>query len=383
LSAKPLGENAAVTTARIIVLLLMALVWAPAANAAGPVETSVFAVTGVDVDVTDTDAATARTKAIIQAQVKAFGMLADRLGGAGSAAKFAALTEKDIGRMLRSLSIEEEHTGPGRYIGKLTVRFLPAKVRPLFGQYGIAVVEDQAPAMVVVPVWKGPDGPVLWEDNPWRKAWIDLNAQQSIVPIIVPLGDLVDTGAISPAQALTLDAAKLEGLQLRYDAKAILVSVAEPAEGGGIHATMSGDSPIGRITFDKVYKSDDGAAETSAALAAQRFHAVMTEKWRSTKAKAIAEAKAREAERQAAARDAGLQSVSVAVPFSGTGEWTAIRQRLMRTPGVARVDVATIAGNGAVIELAYSSGLQNLRTALAGEGLQLRQVGGTWVLQPL
>jgi hypothetical protein len=75
--------------------------------------------------------------------------------------------------------------------------------------------------------------------------------------------------------------------------------------------------------------------------------------------------------------------MSVAVPFSGTGEWTAIRQRLLSTPGVARVDVATIAGNGAVIELAYSNGLQNLRTALLGAGLQLREVGGTWVLQPL
>jgi hypothetical protein len=383
LSAKPLGENAAVTTARIIVLLLMALVWAPAANAAGPVETSVFAVTGVDVDVTDTNATTARTKAIIQAQVKAFHMLAERLGGEGASAKFADLTEKDIGRMLRSLSIEEEHTGPGRYIGKLTVRFLPAKIRPLFSRYGIAVVEDQAPPVVVLPVWKSAEGPLLWEDNPWRRAWIGLNAQQSIVPVIVPLGDLVDTGAISAAQALAQETPRLEGLQLRYDAKAILVAVAEPAEGGGIHATMVGDTPIGRVTFDKVYASEDGSIEGSAALAAQRFHAVMAEKWRATRAKAIAEAQAREAARLAAEQGGGLRSMSVAVPFSGAGEWNAIRERLLSTPGVTRVDISTIAGNGALIELGYASGLQNLQTALLGAGLQLRQVGGTWVLQPL
>jgi hypothetical protein len=370
-------------TARIVALLLMMFAWAPILRAAGPVETSVFAVTGVDVDVTDTDATTARTKAIIEAQVKAFHMLADRLGGEGSSQKFTDLTEKDIGRMLRSLSIEEEHTGPGRYIGKLTVRFLPAKIRPLFSKYSIAVVEDQAPPFVVVPVWKGADGPVLWEDNPWRKAWLGLHAEQSIVPIVVPLGDLVDTGTISPAQALAQDANKLQALQLRYDAKSILVATAEPAEGGGVHATMMGDSPLGRVTFDKIYKSEDGAAETSAAMAAQRFHAVMTEKWRATKAKAVAEAKAREAERQEAARNAGLQSMSVAVPFSGTGEWNSIRQRLLSTPGVARVDVSTIAGNGAVIQLGYSTEFQNLQTSLLGAGLQLRQVGGTWVLQPL
>jgi hypothetical protein len=372
-----------VTTARIVMLLLLMLAGAAEARAAGPVETSVFAVTGVDVDVTDTNATTARTKAIIQAQVKAFHMLAERLGGEGASAKFADLTEKDIGRMLRSLSIEEEHTGPGRYIGKLTVRFLPAKIRPLFSRYGIAVVEDQAPPVVVLPVWKSAEGPLLWEDNPWRRAWIGLNAQQSIVPVIVPLGDLVDTGAISAAQALAQETPRLEGLQLRYDAKAILVAVAEPAEGGGIHATMVGDTPIGRVTFDKVYASEDGSIEGSAALAAQRFHAVMAEKWRATRAKAIAEAQAREAARLAAEQGGGLRSMSVAVPFSGAGEWNAIRERLLSTPGVTRVDISTIAGNGALIELGYASGLQNLQTALLGAGLQLRQVGGTWVLQPL
>ncbi len=47
---------------------------------AGPVETSIFAVQGVEVDVTDTDADTAKNKALIEAQVKAFGLLAERLG---------------------------------------------------------------------------------------------------------------------------------------------------------------------------------------------------------------------------------------------------------------------------------------------------------------
>lgn len=369
-------------SARIFVVLA-ALLAATMARAAGPVETSVFAVTGVDVDVTDTDAATARTKAIIQAQVKAFNMLADRLGGAGSAEKFADLTDKDIGRMLRSLSIEEEHTGPGRYIGKLTVRFLPAKLRPLFGKYGIAVVEDQAPAFVVIPVWKGPNGPVLWEDNPWRKAWLDLKAEQSTVPIIIPLGDLVDTGAITPAQALAQDANKLDALKLRYDARAILVAIASPGTAGGVHATMIGDSPLGRVTFDKLYESEDGAVASAANAAAQRFHAVMIEKWRATKTRAIAEAKTREAASQEAARAAAMQSVSVAVPFSGNGEWNSIRKRLISTPGVMRVDISTIAGNGAVIQLGYANGLQSLQSSLQGSGLNLRQVGGTWVLQPL
>ncbi len=52
--------------------------------------------------------------------------------------------------------------------------------------------------MVVLPLWKGPDGPVVWEDNLWRKAWLDLKAEQAVVPMIIPLGDLEDTSAITP-----------------------------------------------------------------------------------------------------------------------------------------------------------------------------------------
>jgi hypothetical protein len=61
--------------------LLLAFVLVSFSGFAGaaPVETNLFSVTGVDVDVTDKDASAARTKAIIQAQVKAYHNLIHRL----------------------------------------------------------------------------------------------------------------------------------------------------------------------------------------------------------------------------------------------------------------------------------------------------------------
>lgn len=357
-------------------MLAAALALAPA-RAAGPVETSIFAVTGVEVDVTDKDATSAKTKAIIEAQVKAFFVLAERLGSASGAKRLANVKPEQIGRMLRSLSIEEEQTGPGRYIAKLTIRFLPNKIRKFFGDYGIQVVEEQAPPVVILPVWKTAEGSVVWEDNPWRAAWLGLKAEQATVPVIVPLGDLQDTRTLSAEDAASgRQEAQLETLRLRYGAKAILVAMAEPAEGGGVHAVMSGDSPLGRITFDKVYIAEEPGIEASAALAAQRFQEVMIEKWRAGRLKAAASVRT-----EAVARAA--QAMSVSVPFSSAREWNGIRSRLLRTPGVARVDVSTIAGNGAVIRLAYATSFQNLQTALTGGGLRLSQIGGVWVLQPL
>jgi Uncharacterized protein conserved in bacteria (DUF2066) len=357
-------------------------------HAAGPVETSIFAVTGVDVDVTDTDAATAKTKAIIEAQVKAFYKLAERLGSAEAVQKLADLKPDQIGRMLRSLSIEEEHTGPGRYIGKLTIRFLPGKIRQTFSDHGIPVVEDQAPPMVILPVWKSPQGPVVWEENLWRKAWLDLHAEQSTMPIIIPLGDLEDTQAISAEEAIASDDVKLESLKIRYAAKSILVAIAEPDGNNGVHVMMSGDSPLGKVTFDKVYTADEGTVEASATLAASRFQSAMLDRWRQVRLKMAADAKAKaDAEKaaQQAAADAasqGPRAVSISVPFKSPVQWNAIRGRLVGTPGVVGVNVSSIAVDGAVIRLTYAKTLQNLQDALSGSGLRLEQVGGKWVLQP-
>lgn len=369
--------------AAITILAVSAWLWTKPGIAAGPVETGLFSVTGVEVDVTDKDAASARTRAIIEAQVKAFYILAERLGSPEAVESLKGLEAPQIGRMLRSLSIEEEHTGPGRYIGKLTIRFLPGKIREIFGKHGIEVVEEQAPPMVVLPVWNGPEGPVVWEENLWRKAWLDLKLEQTVVPIIIPLGDLQDTSTITPEEALQLNPIKLEALQIRYEAKAILVAIASPEPSGGVHAVMMGDSPLGKVTFDKVYTAEDGTLESAASLAAQRFNAVMVEKWRSTRLRLAAEARARaEAERQAQMQ-ATSASIPVAVPFAGIHQWNSIRARIVSTRGVIGVDVSTIAEKGAVIRLAYINSLQALQDALMDNGMRLVQMRGTWVLQPL
>lgn len=354
-------------------MLALVLGWS-APEAAGPVETSVFAVQGVAVDVTDRDAKTARDRALLEAQVKAWSVLAERLGSPEFAALMSEMTPPEIVRYLKSLSIEQESTAPGRYIGKLTVRFLPEKIKSLYSSYGIRIVAEQAPPIMIVPVWKGPDGLKLWEDNPWRTAWLDLNAGQALVPLIVPLGDLEDTELITAEEALKGDAVKLEALRRRYEARTLLVAIAEPADSNGVHAVMQGASMLGNIVFDKVYRADEGTVEASAALAAGRFHGVMIEKYRSNRA--------RDSE-LAAAEGGPSRSMPVAVPFSSPSEWNRIRSRILAAPGVIGVDVSSLAGNGAVIRLMFVGDVDTVQTSLTSAGLQLSEIGGTWVIQPL
>src|SRR5688572_14909074 len=108
-------------------LMLAVLIWASLGS--GVLADPLYTVSGIAVDVTDSDASSAKLKAISEAQVKAFAILLERLGGTDATARLQGLGPADIGRMMDSLSIEEERTGPGRYIGRLTVRFLPEQVR--------------------------------------------------------------------------------------------------------------------------------------------------------------------------------------------------------------------------------------------------------------
>jgi hypothetical protein len=342
------------------------------ALAAGPVETSVFAVQGVAVDMTDTDASAAKDKALVEVQVKAFKMLADRLGNPEIVDAVGKMEAKDILPFLKSLSIEQEAISPGRYQGTFTVRFLENKIKSFYGGYGVSVTSEQGPAFLVLAVWKGENGPQLWEDNPWHAAWTNLRAEQSLIPIIVPLGDLDDTEALSVQDVLSGDEVKLEAMRRRYDVKAVLVAFAEPDGQGGVHATMNAATPLGKIVFDKVYTADSGAVADSAALAVQRFHGVMEEKYRSN------------ANKTAAAKQGNArQTISVAVPFAGPSEWNGLRARILATPGVVGLDVSSLGGDGAVIKLTVTGGVEDLQGKFRTVQLQLDRIGGGWVIQPL
>ncbi|MGB9140660.1 MAG: DUF2066 domain-containing protein [Aestuariivirga sp.] len=359
----------------VLVATMIMLAGPDAVFAAGPVETSVFAVQGVAADVTDKDVATAKEKALFDVQMKAIVMLAQRLGNETFAAEIAKLESKDVLPLLKSLSIEEEATGPGHYIGKFTVRFLPARVEKLFASYGVNVVSEQATPMLVLPIWKTAEGAQLWEDNLWRAAWLGLHAEQSLVPLIIPIGDIEDTAALTAQDVLNLDPIKLETLRRRYGTRTILVAIAEPAAGDGVHAMMNGESELGKVTFDKIYPADPATLDASAALAAQRFHAVMIDKYKSDKAKASAGQTGESAE--------ASHSIPVSVSFASPSEWNAIRSRILSSPGIIGVDVSALAGDGAVIRLMYVGDLQVVQTSMPATGLQMSQVGGNWVIQSL
>ena len=365
-------QGRAVVAALAGVLALAALVLP--VRASGPIETSVFSEQGVDVDVTSTDANSAKNQALMDVQVKAFLQLVARLGSPELADQLKAkMKPEDIAPFLRSLSIEKETSGPGRYIGTFTVRFLPAKMQKFLAGYNVNVSAQQADPVLIIPVYRAPDGPKLWEDNPWRQAWTDLKAEQDVVPIIIPLGDADDTAALTTQDALNADPVKLEAIRKRYDAPSILVAQAEPADGGGLHVFIEGDTKLGRVNINKVYMPEEGNPASVETLAAQAFQKVVLKAYQAEAAKAA---------QAQAARDNTPQALAVTVPFNSPREWNAIRSSILNAPNVSAVDLTTLNVDGAVIKLVYTHSLEELQGNLQRVGLNLAQGGAGWTIQP-
>ncbi len=352
-----------------VLALALHLLHAPTATAA---ENPLYTIQGVEVDVQADTAAQAKKQAITEANVKAFTAFAQRVGSDQAVLdEIAKIPPKDIDAMLNSLSIEEERAGPGRYIGKLTIRFLPDKARAVMNRLDVSYSEKIAGRTVIVPVWRAADGSwQIWEDNPWRTAWLSLRAENALVPVIVPLGDLTDTSTLTPELVAADDASALEALRLRYDAEAALIAYAQPVGEDTVQAVISGDSPVGKLAFDQNYAAENGGGITEATqLAALRFHEVMLQRWKKL------------TEERPITRALPIATLPVAVSFYSNDEWTNLRSRILATPGVSGVDISTISQGGAMVQLSYVSAFEQLRQSLWASGLALQNVGGTWVLQ--
>ena len=113
----------------VIILGTLAIVgWRPALAAAP------YVVSGVPVDVTAADSATARDQAIMEGQRKAFSMLMQQLVGADKAPTIQTPSDSQLSSMVQDFEVESERLSSVRYIGVLTYRFDAASVDAIIGK---------------------------------------------------------------------------------------------------------------------------------------------------------------------------------------------------------------------------------------------------------
>ena len=165
---------------RLLVVLTLGLaISEPALAANNRCNEPIFGVAGVRIDQRAENASKARDMGIRNAAERAFAIVLDRLlPTAEGQAQFMAA--HDLDDFSDFTHIVEENNLEQRYIATLDFCFDAARLRHAMIAAGLQWSELQSPPILVVPVWKGPDGARAWyRDNKWLAGWWDAVASYS------------------------------------------------------------------------------------------------------------------------------------------------------------------------------------------------------------
>jgi hypothetical protein len=159
---------------RLLVVLTLGLaISEPALAVNNRCNEPIFGVAGVRIDQRAENASKARDMGIRNAAERAFAIVLDRLlPTAEGQAQFMAA--HDLDNFSDFTHIVEENNLEQRYIATLDFCFDAARLRQAMIAAGLQWSELQSPPILVVPVWKGPDGARAWyRDNKWLAGWWD------------------------------------------------------------------------------------------------------------------------------------------------------------------------------------------------------------------
>ena len=355
---------------------------------------SVFTVAGVAIDAEAEAAAEARELAIADGQRAALAILLRRLTVAGS-----ALPEPDadaVAALVSGFAIDDERVSATRYRAVLTVDFDAPALRRLLRGSGVAYAETGSRPVLIVAVQRDPGGVLLWEDgNRWRRAWEERPAHGGLVPLLLPLGDVVDLGTVNAARALASDADALAALAERYGTSEAVVAVAGFAGSAAVAKPGAPGAPgtpgtesaggegsaagrpltvslrrIGAAGGRAVEKTLIGrAGESERALlerGAERIVTMLEDDWKAANLIRYDEE----------------QVLQTMVPIASLGAWVSIQQRLAALAMVASVGIDSLSRTEGRLTLRYHGTSDQLRLALDQADLALAPTDDGWALRP-
>ena len=354
----------------LVLLLVLALAagWAAPSAAQTP---AAFTVRNVGADQTAASAGEAREAAFAEGQRKAFRQLLERLTPRSQHERLPRLTAAQIADLVESFEVQSERASAVRYIATYTFRFNPDGTRALLRRANVRFSETFARPLVVLPVYHEGDVAVLWDEpNPWLAAWRVSPLGDGLQPLVVPLGDLADIGAISADQAQRGDAERIAAIAAKYGAGgAVLVEAildrTRPGHPVAQVATTRFDRTGSDQTLVESFTAQDGEDPDALLVrAATQTARTIEEQWKSD-----------------VALQFGKEAMLVTdVVFSALSDWVAVRDRLGETAMVRRTEVLQLSRGRAQLELHFIGSESALRLALAQKDLVLDRDATGWQL---
>jgi len=327
----------------------------------------------VKVDATADTVQKAREEARLDGQRRALAAIAERFAN-GAPVKLPKLDDNALGNLVQSFEVANERMSAVRYIADVTFHFRPAETQRVLRAAGLALggsgAEPAGKTLVIVPLYQAGRRAVLWDDpNPWRDAWAGRGAAPAgPYKLIVPLGDVADIGTIDAAKARAGDAEALAAIARQNGAEDAVVALATlrgpAAKPAGLDVAVK-RYHLGQPADAHAANFDAKPDEDEAALlhrAAEAVAASIAGGWKN----------------EPPVEQMG--SLTAVLQIAGLDDWVRLRDRLGGVGAIRKVDLLALTRAEATIEIQYVGTIDQLKSALAGIGLDLVRGEPNWRL---
>ncbi len=347
-----------------LTLTLAGLVLLGADSARAQGASDIFTVRNVPVDETAGTAAEARQVALAVGQRRAFRRLLRRLVPENQLGLVPEPDSNLLQYYVLDFSVANERTSAVRYLADLTFRFNGEEVRKLLRSNNVAFAETRSKPVVVLPVFESPETEAtLWQyPNPWRDIWALRAADDGLVPLPVPLGDIGDIAAIDAQRALAADPEALSAIAALYGAEDVLVAEAslsgDPEAGSAVLTVVTNrfrDGVNTAVLRDKLVQVSGEPYDGFLTRAADRIDNAVQEAWK----------------QQNLLQFGSERSILVYVPLEGLDDWLNVRRRLHGVAAIQQTGVNTLTRYEAQLEITFFGDEQRLSRALAQRDLFL------------
>lgn len=380
--------------ARTVFFLLFLAFFACFAGVVRAQTNEIYTIEGVTVDVVDKNAVAAREKALMEAQVKAYGILAERL--LGEAAKTTPVPSADnISMLVQDFEVTNEQLSKVRYKGTYTIRFRPNALKSQMASQGKTYNPDRKPVLVL-PFYQSASREVLWsEPNPFMTAWRRIAADKSAFQTtVLPLGDASDVTLIGDNEAMDYDPMQVQQLAQRYNANEAAILVAMPEIGGSGQRKLTvaiyshgfeGPQLVQKISFDQLPNETD---DLLFGRAVAKIKTVLVEGWKNNAAYSPATSQQPPVKQPTIAPPVGINgqppvaytkqalgpasTYNTYARFASVQDWVRMKNTLDRVYGVQSVLVKALKPREAMIDIRYAGNINQLQAALQNAGIMMR-----------
>lgn len=369
----------------ILLVFLSVPALAPSKARAEDATTTLYQITGIEVDVTAKSAAAARDLAIQTAERKGFEQLAEQLE---ATIQIDKISDNDLAAIVQNYDVEQEKHSSTRVIGRYTVQFRPAATRRFFDKLGTSYSEKMPDTILVLPVTKANKRFILWEEpTPWRSAWDSSNKRKD--SLALPAGDLDDVKLISTNEAIGGKSSALHALADKYAAKGgTVVTILTPAtdkDAGKLETSFYDSDGDFQTTITQPVppmSPNDKPDMMLGNLAKDIKKAIQAKRHTSSGNKPAGATTGVSSEIPTPASAPPHETLSITASVNSLAEWAMIKRQIDALPMVDNTSLNTITRGSAKFDLTYHGDLRALQAAMGDNRMSLGQSGakGDWIM---